>query len=197
MRTFDEDLIRLCRAGKVEAFDALMLRWQGKILNLAYHYLGNADDAHDVCQDVFLRAFRKLDTYALGTSFSAWLYRIALNRCTDVVRRRRVRERTVARGNDYEPALADENELPDGAPSPFEHAERSEVAELVGRALQGLPEEQRAPIVMRHYLGLSFPEIAETLGCPATTIKSRVYAGFATLKRTLSRMGLLEGSAAR
>jgi len=197
MPIFDEDLIRLCRAGKVEAFDALMLRWQGKILNFAYHYLGNKDDAHDVCQDVFLRAFRKLDTYELGTSFSAWLYRIALNRCTDVVRRRRVRERTKVGSKEYDPVMADEAELPDEAPSPFEHAERSEVADLIGRALQALPEEQRAPIVMRHYLDLSFPEIAEALGCPATTIKSRVYVGLATLRRALSRMGLLEGSAVR
>ena len=78
MPPFDEDLIKLCLAGKLEAFDALMLRWQGKILNLAYHYLGNAEDARDVCQDVFLRALSSLKRYRPGTSFPAWLYRIAL-----------------------------------------------------------------------------------------------------------------------
>ena len=189
MRTFEDHLIRLCRAGKPEAFDALMLRWQDRILNLAYHYLGNADDAHDVCQDVFLRAFRNIETYELGSSFSSWLYRIALNRCSDVARRRRVRKRPELPGSDQD---CTDGEFPDAAPTPSESVEQKETSDMIGDALQSLPEGQRTPIIMRHYLDMSFPEIAEVLGCPATTIKSRVYAGFCALKETLGQMGLLE-----
>ena len=186
MPTFDDELAQLCRAGKFEAFNVLMLRWQEKVLNFAYHFLGNADDAHDVCQEVFLRAFRGIDTYEPKPGFSSWLFGIARNLCVDSTRRRRVRSR-VSSGADHRDAR-------DPSPSPLEHAERSETSDLIGQALQGLPEEQRTPIIMRHYLDMPFPEIADALQCPATTVKSRVYAGMSSLKHSLRRMGLLDGS---
>ena len=78
MPTFDDELAKLCCNGQPEAFNILMSRWQHKVLNLAYHYLGNAHDAHDVCQEAFMRAFRNIRIYEPRPSFAAWLYRITL-----------------------------------------------------------------------------------------------------------------------
>ena len=183
MSTLDEELVRLCQAGRLEAFNLLMSRWEAKVLNFAYHFLGDAEAAHDVCQDAFLRALRHVGKYEPKPTFAAWLFGIARNLCIDADRRRRVRGPTAEPVDEADPA-----------PSPAERAARNEHAELVGQALHSLPEEQRTPIIMRHYLDMPFPEIAQTLGCPATTVKSRAYAGLCALKQHLRRLGIMDRS---
>ena len=196
MARSDEELLRACRTGSPEAFNVLMLRWHSRILNFAYHFLGNADDARDVCQEVFVRAYLGIGTVKAHSRFASWLHRIALNLCIDRKRRLQVRQRALPGAEAGSATSAEVDGVPDRLPSPSERVERDETSDLVADALQSLPGEQRTPVIMRHYLGMSFPEIASALDRPVTTVKSRVYAGLSALKEKLADVGLLEWSEA-
>ena len=137
-----------------------------------------------MCQETFLRAFRALPGFRGQAKFSSWLYRIALNLCRDWVRRER-RTATV-----QPPPDVDLMELAAEA-EPSESIEdlvaRKDLARAVERAMALLPEEQRTAIVLKEYHGLTFQEIADLVGCPLSTVKTRLYQGLTVLRRELAR----------
>jgi RNA polymerase sigma-70 factor (ECF subfamily) len=135
-----------------------------------------------VCQETFLRAYRALPGFRGQSKFSSWLYRIALNLCRDWIRReRRVPVMQAPEGVDIIDLAA--------AVEPSETIEdlvaRKDMAELVERAMQRLPEDQRTAIVLKEYHGLTFQEIANLLDCPLSTVKTRLYQGLSVLRREL------------
>ena len=182
----DEELVARSISGDNESFNELMLRWERPIYALAYRTIGREEDARDVCQETFLRAFRALPRFRGQAKFSSWLYRIALNLCRDWVRRER-RTPVVQAPDDF-----DLMELA-AAAEPSESIEnlvaRKDVARAVERAMALLPEEQRTAIVLKEYHGLTFQEIADLLGCPLSTVKTRLYQGLTVLRRELARAG--------
>src|SRR5215468_10846496 len=142
MRT-DEELVALSQGGDMDSFNQLVLRWERPIYALAYRVIGREEDARDVCQETFLRAFRALGGFRGQAKFSSWLYRIALNLCRDWVRRQR-RTPVVQVPEDVDVLeLAAEQE-------PSESIEdlvvRHDLAQAVERAMSRLPEEQRTAI---------------------------------------------------
>ena len=171
MPTFDEELVRLCQAGRLEAFNLLMSRWEAKVLNFAYHFLGDSEAARDVCQEAFLRALRHVRTYEPKPTFSAWLFGIARNLCIDAERRRRVRGPTAEPIDEADPA-----------PSPPERAERNERAELVG--IDGGRRRRRA--CRQDRAGVD-------LGDEAPLVELHLPAGAFGLRDRVRR-GLVEGS---
>ncbi len=154
------------------------------IYALAYRTIGREEDARDVCQETFLRAFRALPGFRGQAKFSSWLYRIALNLCRDWVRRER-RTPVV-----QPPEDVDVMELA-AAAEPSESIEdlvaRHDLSRAVERAMTLLPEEQRTAIVLKEYHGLTFQEIADLVGCPLSTVKTRLYQGLAVLRRELAK----------
>ena len=182
----DEELVARSISGDNESFDELILRWERPIYALAYRTIGREEDARDVCQETFLRAFRALPRFRGQAKFSSWLYRIALNLCRDWLRRER-RTPVV-----QPPEELDVMELAAVA-GPSESIEdlvaRKDVIRAVERAMALLPEEQRLAIVLKEYHGLTFQEIADLVGCPLSTVKTRLYQGLSVLRRELARAG--------
>jgi RNA polymerase sigma-70 factor, ECF subfamily len=184
MTSTDEELVARAIRGDAESFNQLILRWERPIYSLAYRTIGREEDARDVCQETFLRAFRALPGFRGQAKFSSWLYRIALNLCHDWMRReRRAPAMQAPEGVDLM-ELAAETE-------PSESIEdlvvRTDLTELVKRAMARLPEEQRTAIVLKEYHGLTFQEIADLIGCPLSTVKTRLYQGLTVLRRELAK----------
>ena len=180
----DEELVTRSIGGDAESFNQLVLRWERPIYALAYRTLGREEDARDVCQETFLRAFRAIGGFRGQAKFSSWLYRIALNLCRDWARRQR-RTPVVQLPEDVDVMeLAAER-------GPTESIEdvvaRNDLTRVVERAMAKLPEEQRTAIILKEYHGLTFQEIADLAGCPLSTVKTRLYQGLAVLRRELAK----------
>ena len=184
MTSTDEELVARSIGGDADSFNQLIVRWERPIYALAYRTIGREEDARDVCQETFLRAFRALPGFRGQAKFSSWIYRIALNLCRDWIRRER-------RTGFVQPP--DDVDLMDlvAAAEPSESIEdlvaRKDQVRVVERAMALLPEDQRTAIVLKEYHGLTFQEIADLLGCPLSTVKTRLYQGLSVLRRELAR----------
>jgi RNA polymerase sigma-70 factor (ECF subfamily) len=188
MTRTDEELVARAQGGDVESFNQLIVRWERPIYALAYRVIGKEDDARDVCQDAFLRAYRALPGFKGQAKFSSWLYRIALNLCRDWIRRQR--RAPISQ-------LPEDSEVADLAAEagPVESIEdlvaRRELSAIVGEAMSELSEEQRTAIILKEYHGMTFQEIADMQGCPLSTVKTRLYQGLSLLRRRLEQQGQL------
>jgi RNA polymerase sigma-70 factor (ECF subfamily) len=174
--------------GDLDSFNQLVLRWERPIYALAYRVIGREEDARDVAQETFLRAFRALGGFKGQAKFSSWLYRIALNLCRDWIRRQR-RAPVTQMPEEFDVLEAA------GATGPTESIEdlvaRQELTAVVERAMAILPPEQRTAIILKEYHGMTFQEIADLQGCPLSTVKTRLYQGLSVLRRHLERQGQL------
>src|SRR3954468_6106202 len=182
----DEELVARSQRGDVDSFNQLILRWERPIYALAYRVIGREEEARDVCQEAFLRAFRALPGFKGQAKFSSWLYRITLNLCRDWIRRQR--RTPVAQMPDDVDAVEFASET-----GPAETIEdlvaRRELGDVVAAAMALLPEEQRTAIILKEYHGMTFQEIAEMQGCPLSTVKTRLYQGLTVLRRHLQKNG--------
>ena len=163
-----------------------MLRWERPIYALAYRTIGRDEDARDICQETFLRAFRGLPAFRGQAKFSSWLYRIALNLCRDWMRRER---RTPLVSEPQGAELADMTAQAEPVESIEDLVARRDLARVVERAMARLPEDQRTAIVLKEYHGLTFQEIADVVGCPLSTVKTRLCQGLTVLRRELTTIG--------
>jgi RNA polymerase sigma-70 factor (ECF subfamily) len=187
MASSDEELVTLSQGGDLDSFNQLVLRWERPIYALAYRVIGREEDARDVAQETFLRAFRALKGFKGQAKFSSWLYRITLNLCRDWIRRER--RTPVARA----PEGIDIIELA-GEATPSESIEelvgRRQLGRAVSKAMAMLPDEQRTAIILKEYHGLTFQEIAELLDCPLSTVKTRLYQGLSVVRKQLQQAGV-------
>ena len=187
MAATDEELVARSMGGDLDSFNQLVLRWERPIYALAYRVIGREEDARDVAQETFLRAFRALSGFKGQAKFSSWLYRITLNLCRDWIRRERRAPVVQAPDGIDLIELASEAE-------PSETVEdlvsRRELGRAVAKAMAMLPEEQRTAIVLKEYHGLTFQEIADLLDCPLSTVKTRLYQGLSVLRKQLQLAGV-------
>lgn len=173
----DEALVQRCLSGDTEAFGELVGRYERPIFNVALRMLRDREEARDATQNAFVKAWQHLDQFDRSRRFFSWLYRIAVNESLNRATRRRKTE------------VLDEN-LVDRGSSPDDRAERSEQAKLVERAVEQLSDTYREVIVLRHWLDLSYDEIAEALHVPAKTVKSRLFSARVRLAEILASMGV-------
>ena len=170
----DRALVRRCLEDQRDAAGALVDRYQQRLFNVALRMLHNVQDAEDVTQTVFLNAFRTLGSYDPRYKFFSWIYRMTVNESLNVLKRRRPTE-----------TLQDETEML----APGAAADRGlEAEDRVGRALMGLKPDDRAVVVLRHFVSFSYQEIADVLEVPVRTVKSRLFTA-----RERLRLGLSEG----
>ena len=185
----DEELVARSIGGDNDSFNELILRWERPIYALAYRTIGREEDARDVCQEAFLRAYRGLAGFKGEAKFSSWLYRITLNLCRDWIRKQR--RAPVSQMPEDTDAMELAAEV-----GPVESIEdlvaRRELSAVVARAMTLLPEEQRTAIILKEYQGMTFQEIADLQGCPLSTVKTRLYQGLSVLRRHLQRNGQME-----
>jgi RNA polymerase sigma-70 factor (ECF subfamily) len=193
MPSSDEELVTLSQGGDLDSFNQLVLRWERPIYALAYRVIGREEEARDVAQETFLRAFRAIKGFKGQAKFSSWLYRITLNLCRDWIRKERRAPVSQA------PDGIDIIELA-GEATPSESIEdlvgRKQLGLAVSKALALLPEEQRTAIILKEYHGLTFQEIADLLDCPLSTVKTRLYQGLTVLRKQLGSAGV-DGGALR
>ena len=187
MASSDEELVALSQGGDLDSFNQLVVRWERPIYALAYRVIGREEDARDVAQETFLRAFRALKGFKGQAKFSSWLYRITLNLCRDWIRReKRTPLAQTPEGIDLV-ELAGEETVSETIE---ELVGRRELGRAVSKALATLPEEQRTAIILKEYHGLTFQEIAELLDCPLSTVKTRLYQGLTVVRRQLQQAGV-------
>src|SRR5262245_38265849 len=148
--------------------------------------MGSGEEAKDLTQETFLRAYRGLASFKSEARFSSWLYQIALNLCRDRLRQRR--GKTLVSLDDLDPATAARIERTES--SAHELVEARDLGRLVASAMSELPEEQREVIVLKEYQGLTFQEIADSLEVPVSTVKTRLYRGLVQMRERLERQGV-------
>jgi len=180
----DTELIRLCLDGDRSAFDSLVARHYRGIYNMIHRMLGNAEDASDLTQETFLRAYSRMETFRLGRSFLAWIRRIATNLCIDHLRGRTEPAASLDKRLD---AGIEQADL-DKAVSPQEQVEIAEDSRRVLAAVQKLPPRQRAVLIMRHIDGMTLEEIAATLGWPLGTVKVNLFRGRQAVRKMVSEL---------
>ncbi len=164
-----------------DAFAQLVRRWESPIRNLCVRMTGDLHKGQDLTQEAFVRVFEKRSQYQPDAKFSTWLWRIALNLCYDEQRRIKRRGETALENEEGEAIVEPMAE----ASGPADQAEAGERAEMVRRALVRLPETYRTVLVLRHYEGLKFREIADVLDIPEGTVKSRMVEALGQMERLL------------
>jgi RNA polymerase sigma-70 factor (ECF subfamily) len=167
-------MVEACQRGEREAFDQLVLRYQRDVYRLCYRYVNNHEDANDLTQEVFLRAWRAIGRFRGQSAFATWLYRIGVNACLNF--------RAVRR-----PPM---QELPDTIADPRAGAaqgvEREEEARRVRAAVGRLPEKQRATLILKIYHELTHQEVAQILGSKVGTVKANLFHALGNLRRLVA-----------
>jgi RNA polymerase sigma-70 factor (ECF subfamily) len=173
----DGALVLACQRGDREAFDRLVERYQRGIYRLCYRYVNDHEDANDLAQEAFLKAWRAIGRFRGDSSFSTWLYRIAVNACLN--------HRALRR--------PPTQELPESLPDPARGAEaralRDDEAERVRKAVSRLPDKQRATLILKIYHELTHEEVARVLGSTVGTAKSNLFQALVKLRRLLDERG--------
>ncbi len=171
--TEEKAVISKVCAGDADAFEALVRDNQKKVYNLALKMTGNEEDALDISQEAFIKAYTGLKNFRAESRFSVWLYRLTYNICIDFLRKRKRRpELPLTISDDDGETL--ELEIPDTRYEPASQAERQELREAVAKGIAALPDKHREILVMREMTGMSYDEIAVALGINEGTVKSRL-----------------------
>jgi len=188
METEEAVLVERSQGGDLDAFNALVLAYQGQVYNLCLRMLGFPQAAEDAAQEAFIAAYRAVPRFR-GGRFRAWLLRIAANACYDELRRRRSRPQVPleAPADDERPRA----ELPASDEPLEQRAERLELARCLQEGLASLPPDQRLAVILRDVQGLAYEEVAEATGASLGTVKSRISRGRAALRDFLLARGEL------
>jgi RNA polymerase sigma-70 factor (ECF subfamily) len=188
----DDLLVERSRQGDLKAFNLLIRKWERTIYNFIYRFVGQHEEAQDLCQETFVRVYERIGGLKDTSRFRGWLYTIAANLSRDRLKRGDMKY-TVA----LETSPGAEHARPQSPDSPLATAagpeaevHKGEVTQFIMTALQTIPEEQRLALVLRTYHGMTTAEIAELTGAPAGTIRSRIFHGLRKMQQALAEMGL-------
>jgi len=184
LETDDELLVREVLRGESGSFDILVRRYQSKVYATAYRFVRSREDALDIAQDVFIKAFRSLGKWQPTGQFKSWLLRITVNMSIDHLRRRSRMPRFVATQELAPPGTAAVAEHV-RTREPSENASDAELGGLIRRAVDKLPEKQRAVFILRHYEGLPLSEIAQAMNCTEGTVKTHLFRATGKLRDEL------------
>jgi RNA polymerase sigma-70 factor (ECF subfamily) len=183
-------LVEAAQRGDVESFNALVRMYEGRVYNLCYRMMGDADSAADAAQNAFLSAFRNLRSFR-GGSFRSWMLRIATNACYDMLRAKK-RRRTTSLDLDVDDEdVSSPLQITDPGETPDEFALRQELATAIHQSLGKLPEDQRLVLILSDIQGLAYDEIAQVTNANLGTVKSRLSRGRARLRELLKAGELL------
>lgn len=187
----DELLLRRACKGGVQAFEELMQSHESRIYAIALRMMGNREDAQDCAQEAMVRIYRAMGSFKGQSALATWIYRITMNTCLDELRRRKARKVTSL------DSLVDNGWSPtDTGDTPEEHGLRVEKQNALNQAIQSLPDDMRAAIILRDVKGYSYDEIASILDANVGTIKSRISRGREKLREILSKQSELFGRTA-
>lgn len=191
--TGEKVLLARAKKGEIAAFESLMTAYENRIYSLALRSTGSEQDAADITQEVFLRAWKNLDSFRGDSSLSTWLYRVTSNLCVDFARKKAAEGTPTSIDDEESPAadLADASRMA----QPEAAAENSELREELQFALAQLSEEHRRVVLLRDVAGMTYTDIARTLGLEEGTVKSRLARARASLRKILLERGNISLSA--
>lgn len=194
MARTDEELIRRCRREDLSALEELLSRYRNRLMAFIYSVVRDYHLAEDIFQETFLRVYREARGFREGSSFKTWLYTIALNLARDALRRSKRRpeislETEMGSGREGEPGRVSDL-IPGREPGPREEAGGRELEEILERELSVLSEDHRRVIVLSRLNGLKYREIAEVLGIPSGTVRSRLHYALEQLRRGMESRGI-------
>ncbi len=184
----DRELVTRAVRGDVDAYNILVSRWEKRLYNYLLRVTGNRDDAQDLAQEAFFKAYRSLSTLGEAEKFPSWLFRIAHNLACSKFRSDGRRPQAESESWPEEGDGAGSSAVSAGSPVSLGGGPRVYPLELeliIARAMEELSPEQRQVVLLKVVHGFKFAEIAEILSCPVSTVKSRIYAGLELLKRAL------------
>src|ERR1700756_3391163 len=171
------DLVRRCQAGDTEAFDELVTRYRTRVFSMIYNMVRNEQDAWDLAQDSFVKAWKSIKRFRGRSSFYTWIYRIMMNVTIDWLRKKQVK----GAGAEFDDAVElkeidpASRTVPKADPLPHQRMERSEIRARIDKAIAQLSPEHRAVILMKETEDMQYQEIAEALGCSIGTVMSRLF----------------------
>jgi RNA polymerase sigma-70 factor (ECF subfamily) len=174
-RDADAVLVERVQRGDKRAFELLVLKYQRKIMRLLSRLIHDPAEAEDVAQDAFIKAYRAIPQFRGESAFYTWLYRIAVNTAKNHLVARRRRPSGSAQYENDDGETFDETDNLSDINTPEAAFASREIADTVNRAIEALPEELRTAIVLREIEGLSYEEIAQSMGCPIGTVRSRIF----------------------
>ena len=183
-RATDEELVAAILDGEAALYTDLVERYRGRLINYLNRFLGNVQESEELSQEVFLRVYRALDRYNPRYRFSTWLFRVAKNAAIDLIRKRRLKLVPMQRvGVD---GKAHEREFESEERDPYRTLRNVERRQAIGAAIDGLKEEYRELIQLRHFAEMTYEEIAEFKGMPLGTVKNKLFRGRRMLKARLA-----------
>lgn len=182
----DAALVAHARTGDVGAFEELVRRYRNDVYAVSYHFLRNREEAWDVAQEAFIKAHRSLKRFRGDASFKTWILRIAANHCKDTLKKRRLKTVSIDEMMPYQ-------QPPSGALDPAQELEAQEIGKAIDEALAELPVKHRTAFMLREFQGLSYQEMADTMGCNIGTVMSRLHHARKKLQRLLITAGVVEG----
>lgn len=175
MISADTVLVLRCQEEDYDAFDEIVARYKDGVFNYIRRMIANHDDVEDLTQEVFVRAFASIKTFRRESNLRTWLYRIATNLCVDRYRRGGIEKQLISPLDQDEDGEWRFPEIPDGTYDPQRVYARTELQSEIQKALLELPEKLRAAVLLYDLEGMSYEEVAQTLGCPVGTVKSRLF----------------------
>lgn len=183
----EEKLVRKAQKGDVEAFEKIISDYRSLVFNVSYRFSGNAEDAADMSQEIFIKLFKNINSFRFQSKLSTWIYKIATNTCLDIVKKKKRDLAAFSLDSDMEDedGKSFSSEVADSAPTPDVVAERNEMKNAVNRAISMLPDDYRIAIILRDIQGLSYDDIAEVVDCSVGTVKSWISRGRKNLREIL------------
>jgi len=181
----DKELVQRVQQGDKSAFDLLVLKYQHRIIQLVNRFIKDPSEAQDVAQEAFVKAYRALGNFRGDSAFYTWLYRIAINTAKNYLMSR------TRRHTDYEVDLQDAEQVENvpqlkGMETPDNDIMNEQIIDAIREAIDDLPEDMRTAITLREFDGMSYEEIAEAMGCPVGTVRSRIFRAREAIDKKLS-----------
>jgi len=187
----DEQLIELCKDRNSSALEELLERYRNPLMGFIYSVIRDYHQAQDIFQETFVRVYREAHRFRTGAVFKTWLYTIAMNRCRDIIRRRKRRPAISLEsewaGADGESGQRVMDRVASADPGPREEAGGREIENILQLELSGLSAEHRKVVILNRLNGFKYDEIAEILGIPSGTVRSRLHYALDTLRKRMTR----------
>jgi len=183
----DEEVVSYIVKGKTELFSVIIDRYQSKVFSTAFHYTHDHEEARDLTQEILIKLYNNLQKYKGKASFSTWLYRIAVNRCIDWVRKKKLQTvSAICDGSEEELDIYDT--IADSGGGPEEDLIKQENAVYLRKLVEGLPEIYKTVIILYYFEDLSPQEISEIIGVPKRTIETRLFRAKNLLKLRMEEL---------
>lgn len=184
MKEKDSELIRKAKQGDTKAYDELLSKYKGSVYNLVFRMVRDKQEAEDLTQEAFIKAFKSLVSFNEDYAFSTWLYKIATNNCIDFFRKRKLQTYSLDKPIKYKDSEI-QQELPDPDLNPEKRILARERTQIIQEAINTLPEKYHTAIVLRHQEEKSYEEIAQILELPLGTVKARIFRAREMLNKAL------------